>query len=132
MKLRVAVAVAAVFLLALAAPAFAGAGLNAYDVKFNGAKELRVLKLAGFDLTEGVHGKHMEIVASDGQVAKLRRAGLSATLVQDNKGRTAQKAAAAAEANGFQVWRPWARTDVAVSGASGNPTANLKTQMEQL
>ena len=118
--------------LAIAAPASADAGLNAYSVKAGGAKELRALKHAGFDLTEAVHGKRTEIVATDGQVAKLRRAGLTATLVRDSKGRTAQKATAAAEAAGFEVWRPYARTDIAVSGAAGNPTQNIKTQMEDL
>jgi Zinc carboxypeptidase len=128
-------AAVALFLLAglvIAGPASAGTGLNAYHVKADGAKELGLLKRSGFDLTEGLHGKSMEVVATAGQVGKLRRAGLKVTLVQDNKGRTAQRAAAAAEANGYQVWRPWARTDVPVSGASGNPTANLKTQMESL
>jgi hypothetical protein len=30
------------------------------------------------------------------------------------------------------VWRPFARTDIDVSGSAGNPTANIKTQMENL
>jgi hypothetical protein len=133
MKVRGAlVALIALLVLAAAGPASAGVGLNAYTVKFEGQKELRALKAAGFDLTEAVHGKRAEIVATDAQVAKLRRAGLTATLQRDNKGRTAQRAAAAAEAAGFEVWRPYARTDIAVSGAAGNPTDNIKTQMENL
>ena len=126
------VALVSLLVLAIAAPASAGVGLNAYNVKAGGAKELRALKRAGFDLTEAVHGKRAEIVATDGQVAKLRRAGLTATLVRDNKGRTAQNATAAAEAAGFEVWRPWARTDIPLSGAAGNPTQTLKAQMESL
>jgi Zinc carboxypeptidase len=133
MKVRGALfALVAVLVLAIAAPAFAGVGLNSYSVNADGAKEIRALKGAGFDLTEAVHGKRAQIVATDAQVAKLRRAGITATLVRDGKGRTAQRAAAAAEAAGFEVWRPYARTDVAVSGGSGNPTANIKTQMEDL
>ena len=34
--------------------------------------------------------------------------------------------------DGWEVWRPYARTDVEVSGAAGNPTANIMTQLENL
>ena len=52
--------------------------------------------------------------------------------VRDRRGRTARRAAAAQAAGGWEVWRPYARTDVEVSGAAGNPTANLMTQLENL
>ena len=39
---------------------------------------------------------------------------------------------AAQAAGGWEVWRPWSRTDIALSDAAGNPTVNLKTQMESL
>jgi murein tripeptide amidase MpaA len=107
-------------------------GLNAYKVKFRGAKQLSVLKQQGYDITEGIRGKRIEIVATKTQIRKLRRAGLRTKLLRDSRGRTATKVAAAQAANGWQVWRPWARTDVPVSGSAGNPTTNLKTQMENL
>jgi len=134
MKVRGALFALVAVLVALitAVPASAGTGLNAYDVKFGGLKELRALQSAGFDLTEAIRGKRAEIVASDAQVTKLRRAGLDVKLERDSHGRTAQRAAAAAAEAGYQVWRPYARTDVAVSGDSGNPKANIKTQMEDL
>jgi murein tripeptide amidase MpaA len=136
MKLRGAfalfIALVALVVMALAAPAFAGTGLNAYKVKFRGAKQVRVLKQQGFDITEGMRGKRIEIVATKTQITKLRRAGLRTKLLRDSRGRTATKVAAAQAADGWQVWRPWARTDVPVSGSAGNPTANLKTQMENL
>ena len=52
--------------------------------------------------------------------------------MRNRRGRTARQVAAAQAADGWQVWRPYARTDVAVSGSAGNPTANLKTQLERL
>ena len=133
MKLRVAVVALAVLVVgALAGSASAGTGLNAYKVKFKGAKQLSVLKRQGFDLTEGIRRKRIEIVATRTQVAKLRRAGLRTKVLRDRRGRTARQLAAAAADSPWTVWRPWARTDVAVSGGAGNPTANLKTQMENL
>src|SRR5215218_904381 len=133
MKLRVAVVALAVLVVgALAGSASAGTGLNAYKVKFKGAKQLSVLKRQGFDLTEGIRRKRIEIVATRTQVAKLRRAGLRTKVLRDRRGRTARQLAAAAADSPWTVWRPWARTDVPVSGSAGNPTANLKTQMENL
>jgi zinc carboxypeptidase/immune inhibitor InhA-like protein len=133
MKLRGAVvALSALVVLALAAPASAGPGLNAYTAKARGATELRELKRMGFDITEGQRRRGIEIVATKSQVTKLRKAGLSATLIRDRRGRTVRRAAAAQAAGGWQVWRPYARTDVEVSGAAGNPTANIKAQLENL
>jgi hypothetical protein len=126
-------AVAALLTLALAVPASA-VPLNAYKVNISGAKELRALKAQGFDITEGHrnHGRTLEIVGTDRQIAKLRSAGVTARLMRDRRGRTARRASAAQAAAGWQVWRPYARTDVAVSDAAGNPGANLKTQLERL
>jgi hypothetical protein len=133
MKLRGAVvALAALAVLALAAPAVAGTGLNSYKAKARGAKQLRELKRMGFDLTEGKRRGGVEIVATKAQIAKLRKTGIRATLIRDRSGRTARRAAAAQAAGGWTVWRPFARTDVEVSGSAGNPTANIKTQMENL
>ena len=133
MKVRgVVVALTALLVLAIAVPASAGVGLNAYRANAKGLKQLRELKKLGFDLTEGQRRKGVEIVATKAQVRKLRRAGVRAKLIRTRSGRTALKAAAAQAAGGWEVWRPYARTDVAVSGASGNPTANIKTQMENL
>jgi len=133
MKLRAAVVALAVLVVgALAGSAAAGTGLNAYKVKFKGAKQLRELKRQGYDLNEGIRRNRIEIVGTKAQIKKLRRAGMRTKLLRDRRGRTITKVAAAQAADGWQVWRPWARTDVPVSGSAGNPTANLKTQMENL
>jgi hypothetical protein len=133
MKLRGAVvALVALVVLALAAPASAGTGLNAYKAKARGAKQLSELKKLGFDITEGQRRGGIEIVATKSQIGKLRKAGIRATLIRDRRGRTARRAAAAQAAGGWEVWRPYARTDVDVSGAAGNPTANIKTQLERI
>ncbi len=127
----VVAALAALIMLALAAPASA-AKLDAYLVKERGAKQLRELKRQGFDLTEGHRRGGIEIVASSEQIDKLRQAGIRARLLRARGGRSARKAAAAQAAAGWQVWRPYARTDVDVSGAAGNPTANITTQLRRL
>ena len=134
MKLRGAfgLVIVLVALLVAAVPASAGIGLNAYKAKASSAAELRELQRQGFDLTEGLRRGGTEIVATKRQVAKLRRAGIATKLIRDRRGRTARRAAAAQAAGGWEVWRPWSRTDIALSGASGNPTVNLKTQMENL
>ena len=54
MKVRgVVVALTALLVLAVAVPASAGTGLNAYKANAKGLKQLRELKKLGFDLTEG-------------------------------------------------------------------------------
>lgn len=126
------VALTALLVLAIAAPASAGVGLNAYRAKAKSVTQLRELKKLGFDLTEGKRRKGVEIIATKAQVRKLRRAGVRTKLIRTKRGRTALKAAAAQAAGGWQVWRPYARTDVQMSGAAGNPTANIKTQLERI
>ena len=133
MKFRGAVvALAALAVLALAAPAVARTGLNAYKAEARGAKQLRELKRFGFDITEGQLPGGIEIVATDSQIRTLRRAGIETTVIRDGRGRTASRTAAAQAADGWQVWRPYARTDVPVSDSAGNPTANIKTQLENI
>src|SRR4051795_12112674 len=133
MKCRgVVVALTALLVLAVAVPASAGVGLNAYKANAKGLKQLRELKKLGFDLTEGKRRKGVEIVATKAQVRKLRRAGIKTKLIRTKRGRTALKASAAQAAGGYQVWRPYARTDVALSNASGNPTTNIRTQIERI
>src|SRR5918992_163605 len=124
-------ALAVLLTLALAVSASA-ARLDAYSVKLGGAKQLRVLKEQGFDITEGQRARSIEIVGTRGQIAKLRRTGVKAKRLVDHRGRTASRIAAAQAADGWQVWRPYARTDVPVSGSAGNPTANIMTQLENL
>ena len=89
-------------------------------------------KRQGFDITEGHRRGGIEIVATREQVSKLRGKGLKAKLVRDRRGRTAKRAAAAQAAGGWQVWRPYARTDVELSDAAGNPTDNFVTQLRKL
>ncbi len=127
---------AAAALIALAALAFAGTataatGLNAYKVD-GGAKVFLELKRQGFDITEGHLRGGIEIVATQKQIAQLRGEGLKAKLLRDRAGRTAKRAAAAQAADGWQVWRPYARTDVPVSDAAGNTTDNIVTQLRKL
>ena len=134
MKLRGAFGLFTVLLalVVAAAPASADVGLNAYTAKARSASQLRELKRQGFDITEGQRRRGIEIVATKLQARKLRQAGIATKLIRDRRGRTSRRAAAAQAAGGWQVWRPWARTDIALSDAAGNPTVNLKTQMENL
>ena len=134
MKLRGAFGLFTVLLalVVAAAPASADVGLNAYTAKARSASQLRELKRQGFDITEGQRRRGIEIVATKLQARKLRHAGIATKLIRDRRGRTSRRAAAAQAAGGWQVWRPWARTDIALSDAAGNPTVNLKTQMENL
>src|SRR6185295_10384761 len=134
MKVRgVVVALTALLVLAvIAVPASAGVGLNAYRANAKGLKQIRELKRLGFDLTEGQRKKGVEIVATKAQVRKLRSAGVRTKLIRTKRGRTALRAGAAQAAGGYVVWRPYARTDIDVSGSAGNPTTNIKTQMENL
>ncbi len=127
---------AAAALIALAALAFAGTataatGLNAYKVD-GGAKVFLELKRQGFDITEGHLRGGIEIVATQKQIAQLRGEGLKAKLLRDRAGRTAKRVAAAQAADGWQVWRPYARTDVPVSDTAGNTTDNISTQLQKL
>jgi Zinc carboxypeptidase/Immune inhibitor A peptidase M6 len=134
MSLRGAgVALAALATLALAVPASAAADqLNAYQVKAKSAKQLLELKRQGFDITEGHRRGGLEIVATREQINRLSKAGLRAKLLRNRRGQTARRAAAAQAAGGWQVWRPYARTDVELSGAAGNPTKNIVTQLREL
>ena len=130
---RVAVAaLAALITLALAVPASAAERLNAYIVKERGGKQLRVLKRQGFDINEGHRRGGIEIVATTSQAAKLARQGIRTRLLRARGGRSARRAAAAQAQTGWQVWRPYLRTDVPVSGAAGNPVANIATQLRRL
>jgi Zinc carboxypeptidase/Immune inhibitor A peptidase M6 len=134
MSLRGAgVALAALATLALAVPASAAADrLNAYQVKAKGAKQLLELKRQGFDITEGHRRGGLEIVATRRQINKLSKVGLRTKLLRNKRGQTARRAAAAQAAGGWQVWRPYARTDVELSDAAGNPTTNIVTQLREL
>jgi Zinc carboxypeptidase len=96
------------------------------------ASEFETLRQQGFDITEGHRGRGIEVVATAARATKLRVAGVRTRLLRDRRGRTVLQAHAAQAQEGWLVWRPFARTDVAVSGAAGNPTENIKTQMEQL
>jgi zinc carboxypeptidase len=127
------VAIAATVVSAtLAAPAAGAERLNSYRALASSASELETLRDQGFDITEGRLRRGIEVVATAGQARKLRAAGLRVRLLRDRRGRNALRAAAAQAQGGWLVWRPYARTDVEVSGAAGNPTDNIKTQLEKL
>jgi Zinc carboxypeptidase len=132
--MRFLTAIAALIVLAMlafAGSATASVGLNAYRVDA-GAKQLAELKRQGFDIMEGHRRGGIEIVATRSQISKLRGKGLRAKLLRDRRGRTAKRAAAAQAAGGWQVWRPYARTDVELSDAAGNPTQNFVTQLRNI
>jgi hypothetical protein len=132
MRGRGAVIVTAFAVLAAAAPAQAAQRLQAYNVRATSASQLETLRQQGFDITEGQTRRGIEIAATAAQATKLRAAGLRTTLIRDRRGRTALRAHAAQAQAPWLVWRPYARTDIAVSDAAGNPTDNIKTQMEKL
>ena len=127
------VTLAAAAAVALAVPAGAAAErLNSYKVKVAKASAtLETLAQQGFDVTEGGKGRSIEIVATATQARKLRAEGVRARLTRAKGGRTALRAHMAAEP-GWQVWRPYSRTDVALSGDAGNPKDNLVTQLQKL
>ncbi len=127
------VTLAAAAAIALAVPAGAQAErLNSYKVKLGKATDtVETLARQGFDVTEGGKGRSIEIVATATQARKLREQGVRARLTRAEGGRTALRAHMAAEP-GWQVWRPYLRTDVALSGDAGNPKDNLVTQMQKL
>ena len=102
--------------LALAAPAAADSRdpINGYRVKAT-PQNLEKLAMAGFDVTEGIRGRQIEIFGTAEQIAKLKADGISAKVVRDRKGRTAsqrQKArmgaraaqAPVADDSAYQVW----------------------------
>src|SRR5918999_5187851 len=97
-------ALAVLLTLALAVSASA-ARLDAYSVKLGGAKQLRVLKEQGFDITEGQRARSIEIVGTRGQIAKLRRTDVKASRLVDRSGRGASRVAAAQASDGWQGWR---------------------------
>ena len=109
-------AVAVLVSLALAAPAAADSRdpINGYRVKAS-PQNLEKLAMAGFDVTEGVRGRKVEIFGTAEQIAKLEADGISAKAVRDRKGRTAAQrqrsfyGARAAQApraddSAYQVW----------------------------
>jgi len=108
MRGTLAALVVLVSTLCLAASAGA-APLNAYRVDA-GPRQLETLRQQGFDVTEGRRAGSIEIVGTSRQIAALRRKGVKARLLHDRRGRTALRATAAQAADGWQVWRPYART----------------------
>ena len=114
----VGAAVAALAVLAVAAPAQAG-NINAYRVKAT-AKNIEKLALAGFDVTEGrrAHGK-IEVFGAAKQIASLtRKSKLRARLVKDRRGRTSAQRSRAKGRRGL------AELGVRARAAQDDPTAN--------
>jgi hypothetical protein len=122
----------AVLSLTLAASASAAQRQQSYTVKLRHGSDLELLANAGQDVTEGRRGNRMEIVATSSEVRKLRSQGLKVKLTRDRRGRSTLRATARAAAAGWTVWRPYARTDVELSGDAGNPTDNIVTQLQKL
>jgi Zinc carboxypeptidase len=118
--------------LAAAGSAMAAERQQSYTVKLRNTADLELLARSGQDVTEGRRGTRIEIVATGSQARKLRAQGLTVRLTRDRRGRTILRANAAQAATGWKVWRPYARTDVEVSPEAGNPTDNIKTQLEKL
>jgi len=93
--------------------------INGYGVKAT-LQHLEKLAMAGFDVTEGIRGKRVEIFGTSVQIATLKSDGIKATIVRDRKGRTAaqrQRArmgaraaqAPVADDSAYQVWTPYDR-----------------------
>ena len=110
-------AVAVLASLALAAPAAADSRdpINGYRVKAS-PQNLEKLAMAGFDVTEGIRGRQVEIFGTSTQIAKLKGEGIKATLVRDRRGRTSaqrQRArlaqATGADDSAYQVWTRYDR-----------------------
>jgi Zinc carboxypeptidase/Immune inhibitor A peptidase M6 len=114
-------AVAALVSLALAAPAAADSRdpINGYRVKAT-PQNLEKLAMAGFDVTEGIRGRQVEIFGTAEQISKLKADGIRAKVVRDRKGRTAAQrqrsfyGARAAQApvaddSAYQVWTRYDR-----------------------
>ena len=114
-------AFAALMTLALAAPAAADSRdpINGYRVKAT-PQNLEKLAMAGFDVTEGIRGKRIEIFGTSTQIAKLKGEGIKTRIVRDRKGRTAaqrQRArmgaraaqAPVADDSAYQVWTRYDR-----------------------
>ena len=120
-------ALAVLLTLALAVSASA-ARLDAYSVKLGGAKQLRVLKEQGFDITEGQRARSLEIVGTRGQIAKLRRSASGPSGCSTGADAGASRVAAAQASDGWQVWRPLRPHGRPRVGCGGQPTANITTQ----
>ena len=120
-------ATAAICLVALAVPASAsaaGSGLEAYRVKAD-ARSLQELARQGFDVTEGRAGGTIEIVATRGQVGKLKRAGLKA---RRSRARGARASAVRPDGS-YDVYRPYADRTYVGTDATG---ARRQTLSEEL
>ena len=126
------VAIATLATLAVSAPAQAAPSLQSYRVQADTGGELQALAGAGFDIHEGRRGNGIEVVGTALQIQKLRAAGLTARATRAAGNRNPLRANAAQAAAGWQVWRPYAREDVALSPAAGNPTDSLMEQLEDL
>jgi hypothetical protein len=118
--------------LAAAGPAAAAQRQQSYTAKLRSAADLELLARGGMDVTEGRRGNRIEIVATASEAQKLRAKGVKLALTRDRRGRTILQATARSAAAGWQVWRPYLRTDVELSPDAGNPTDNLVTQLKKL
>ena len=65
-------------------------GLEAYKIKLK-AGQLQELAQQGYDVTEAARGRHIEVVATAGQAAKLQGKGMDVTLKRNKRGETAQQ-----------------------------------------
>lgn len=102
-------AVAAISALAVASPAAAGTGLQAYRASVESERDVRALALSGFDVIEARVGLSIEIVATPAQARALRRSGVATALKRDPLGLTALGFDARAQAadGSYAVYRPY-------------------------
>jgi hypothetical protein len=105
------VVLAAAVFLALGAPGAGAQGaadrLDAYNADVD-AEQIRLLQQQGFDLHEAAGpGSNVDLIATRRQIAKLRKAGVKATLTRVDGGQTVQQFARTQAIGGFNVWRSW-------------------------
>ena len=123
-------ALIALAMLAFAGSATASVGLNAYKVdagaSSSGSRSARA------STSRGHRRGGIEIVATKGQVSSCaaRASRPSCCVIGADAPPGAPRLLR--RPGGWQVRRPYARTDVELSGAAGNPTDNFVTQLKKI
>ncbi len=126
--------------LALTSTASAAeATLNAYEVRAS-AQNLQTLAENGFDTSEGLDGRAIEVIASETQAQALRKQGVAVSLKRDAQGRTALQALRAdVQPDGsYDVYRPYWNDECTETTCyvgrdeEGNPRQTLYQEMLQL
>ena len=112
-SVRAALVATAAFCALTGAAQAAPTGLNAYSVRADNGRALRLLAQEGFDLSEGARGGRIEIAASAEQARGLRKFGLDPRLEASGSARAAR----IRPDGSYEVYRPyWDHTYVGTVG----------------